>query len=92
MPGSPGVSFGKDIRSGRLLYALCEDVTIGSAGPRVEMTTALVVPAILAAPGALLTTSSKPVRVQTTRRLRDEVGTTWVFDPQEVIDEPPTLL
>ncbi|WP_258369090.1 hypothetical protein [Curtobacterium sp. MCPF17_046] len=50
----------------------------------------LVVPAILAALGALLTTSNKPDTVETTRTLRDEVGTTWVFDPQEVVDEPPT--
>lgn len=53
-------------------------------------TTALVVPAILAAPGAMLTTSNKPDTVETTRKLRDEVGTTWVFDPQQVVDEEPT--
>jgi type IV secretory pathway TraG/TraD family ATPase VirD4 len=88
--GSPGVPLGKDMRSGKLLYASWEDVTIGIAGPRVGKTTALVVPAILAAPGALLTTSNKPDTVETTRKMRDEVGTTWVFDPQQVVDEEPT--
>lgn len=73
-----------------MLYASWEDVTIGIAGPRVGKTTALVVPAILAAPGALLTTSNKPDTVETTRKLRDEVGATWVFDPQQVVDEEPT--
>ncbi|MDM7886584.1 TraM recognition domain-containing protein [Curtobacterium sp. RHCKG23] len=90
VPGCPGVPLGKDMRSGKLLYASWEDVTIGIAGPRVGKTTSLVVPAILAAPGALLTTSNKPDTVETTRGLRDEVGTTWVFDPQEVVDEQPT--
>jgi type IV secretory pathway TraG/TraD family ATPase VirD4 len=89
-PGCPGVPLGKDMRSGKMLYASWEDVTIGIAGPRVGKTTALVVPAILAAPGALLTTSNKPDTVETTRKLRDEVGTTWVFDPQQVVDEEPT--
>jgi type IV secretory pathway TraG/TraD family ATPase VirD4 len=88
--GCPGVPLGKDMRSGKMLYASWEDVTIGIAGPRVGKTTALVVPAILAAPGALLTTSNKPDTVETTRKLRDEVGTTWVFDPQQVVDEEPT--
>lgn len=90
VPGCPGVPLGKDMRSGKMLYASWEDVTIGIAGPRVGKTTALVVPAILAAPGALLTTSNKPDTVETTRKLRDEVGTTWVFDPQQVVDEAPT--
>lgn len=73
-----------------MLYASWEDVTIGIAGPRVGKTTSLVVPAILAAPGALLTTSNKPDTVETTRKMRDQVGTTWVFDPQQLVDEEPT--
>jgi type IV secretory pathway TraG/TraD family ATPase VirD4 len=90
MPGCPGVPLGKDMRSGKMLYASWEDVTIGIAGPRVGKTTALVVPAILAAPGALLTTSNKPDTVQTTWSLRRKVGMVWVFDPQQVVDEEPT--
>lgn len=90
VPGCPGVPLGKDMRSGKMLYASWEDVTIGIAGPRVGKTTSLVVPAILAAPGALLTTSNKPDTVETTRKMRDEVGTTWVFDPQQLVDEDPS--
>ncbi|MBD8661474.1 type IV secretory system conjugative DNA transfer family protein [Frigoribacterium sp. CFBP 8754] len=90
VPGRPGVPLGKDMRSGKMLYASWEDVTIGIAGPRVGKTTSLVVPAILAAPGALLTTSNKPDTVETTRKMRDQVGTTWVFDPQQLVDEEPT--
>jgi hypothetical protein len=41
-------------------------------------------------PGALLTTSNKPDTVETTRKLRDEFCTSWVFDPQQVVDEEPT--
>ena len=90
VPDCPGVPLGKDMRSGKMLYASWEDVTIGLAGPRVGKTTCLVVPAILAAPGALLTTSNKPDTVETTRSMRDKVGTTWVFDPQQLVNEEPT--
>ncbi|MBF4592074.1 type IV secretory system conjugative DNA transfer family protein [Curtobacterium sp. VKM Ac-1395] len=90
LPDCPGVPLGKDMRTGRMLYASWEDVTIGIAGPRVGKTTSLVVPAILAAPGALLTTSNKPDTVETTRSMRDKVGTTWVFDPQQLVNEEPS--
>ncbi len=90
VPDCPGIPLGKDMRTGKLLYASWEDVMIGIAGPRVGKTTSLVVPAIIAAPGALITTSNKPDTVQATRGLRDEVGTTWVFDPQQVVGEEPT--
>jgi type IV secretory pathway TraG/TraD family ATPase VirD4 len=90
VPGRPGVPLGRDLRGGGMLYASWEDVSIGIAGPRVGKTTSLVVPAILAAPGALVTTSNKPDVVHATRDLRRGVGTTWVFDPQQVAGEEPT--
>ncbi|AJW80087.1 type IV secretory system conjugative DNA transfer family protein [Clavibacter michiganensis] len=90
VPGRPGLPLGRDLRSGGMLYASWEDVVVGIAGPRVGKTTSLVVPAILAAPGALVTTSNKPDVVRATRDLRAGVGTAWVFDPQQVVDEEPT--
>ncbi len=39
VPDCPGIPLGKDMRSGKLLYASWEDVMIGIAGPRVGKTT-----------------------------------------------------
>jgi type IV secretory pathway TraG/TraD family ATPase VirD4 len=83
------VPLGKDMRSGRLLYASWRTSRSVLSDP-VLVRRPRWVPAILAAPGALRPTSNKPDTVETTRKLRDEVGTTWVFDPQEVVDEEPT--
>lgn len=37
-----------------------------------------------------LTTSNKPDPVETTRKMRDQVGTTWAFHPPRLVDEVPT--
>src|SRR5690625_7240410 len=60
------------------------------AGPRMNKTTATVIPAICAAPGAVLTTSNKRDVVDGTRALRRDVGKVWVFDPQQIAQEHPT--
>ena len=49
-----------------------------------------MIPAILEAPGAVVTTSNKRDVVDATRDPRSEVGTVWIFDPQEIALEPPT--
>ena len=53
-------------------------------------TTSRAIPAILEAPGAVLATSNKRDLVDATRDPRSEVGEVWVFDPQGIVDEPPT--
>lgn len=88
--GSPGIPLGRSIPGGRPLFGLWEYVMIALAGPRVGKTTALVIPAILEAPGAVVTTSNKRDVVDATRDPRSEVGTVWIFDPQEIALEPPT--
>jgi hypothetical protein len=47
-----------------------------------------VIPAILEAPGAVVTTSDKRDAVDATRGPRSAVGEVWVFDPQRIVDEP----
>lgn len=88
--GTPGIPIGKSIPGGQPLFALWEYVMIALAGPRVGKTTTLVIPAILEAPGAVVTTSNKRDTVDATRDPRSQVGQVWIFDPQSIALEQPT--
>lgn len=88
--GTPGIPLGKSIPGGQQLFALWEYVMIALAGPRVGKTTTLVIPAILEAPGAVVTTSNKRDVVDGTRDPRALVGDVWIFDPQGIALEQPT--
>lgn len=88
--GTPGIPLGKSIPGGQPLFALWEYVMIALAGPRVGKTTALVIPAILEAPGAVVTTSNKRDTVDATRDPRSARGDVWIFDPQGIALEQPT--
>lgn len=88
--GTPGIPLGRTIPGGQQLYALWEYVMIALAGPRVGKTTTLVIPAILEAPGAVVTTSNKRDTVDATRDPRAQVGQVWIFDPQSIALEQPT--
>ena len=88
--GTPGIPIGKSIPGGQPLFALWEYVMIALAGPRVGKTTTLVIPAILEAPGAVVTTSNKRDTVDATRDPRSQVGEVWIFDPQSIAQEQAT--
>jgi len=88
--GAPGIPLGRSIPGGQQLYALWEYVMIALAGPRVGKTTTLVIPAILEAPGAVVTTSNKRDTVDATRDPRAQLGQVWIFDPQAIALEQPT--
>ena len=88
--GTPGIPVGKSIPGGQPLYALWEYVLIALAGPRVGKTTTLVIPAILEAPGAVVTTSNKRDTVDATRDPRSQLGEVWIFDPQAIALEDAT--
>ncbi|WP_401001152.1 type IV secretory system conjugative DNA transfer family protein [Agromyces sp. GXQ0307] len=87
---TPGVPIGVTVKSRQMIYSLWEWMMIGVAGPRVGKSTALVIPAIMAAPGAVVTTSNKRDVLDATRDPRAAVGEVWVFDPQGVALEEPT--
>ncbi|NQX18249.1 type IV secretory system conjugative DNA transfer family protein [Rathayibacter sp. VKM Ac-2857] len=87
--GNPGVPIGKMLMGARTVYASFEDMMILIAGPRVGKSTSLVIPAITAAPGAVVTTSNKRDVLDATRDPRAAVGPVWVFDPQRVASEEP---
>ncbi|KZX22562.1 type IV secretory system conjugative DNA transfer family protein [Rathayibacter tanaceti] len=73
-----------------MLYASFEDMMLLIAGPRVGTSTSLVIPAIMAAPGAVVTTSNKRDVLDATRDVRAAKGHVWVFDPQRVAFEDAT--
>jgi type IV secretory pathway TraG/TraD family ATPase VirD4 len=68
------------------LFASWEDVALAIMAPRSGKSTALAIPATLAAPGAVLITSNKPDVLAATAALRAaRTGQpVWVFDPQHV--------
>jgi type IV secretion system protein VirD4 len=59
--------------------------------PRSGKTTSIVVPAILAANGAVVSTSTKLDVLRTTAPARRRLGTCWLFDPSGQVEVPPWL-
>ncbi|WP_052059929.1 type IV secretory system conjugative DNA transfer family protein [Rhodococcoides fascians] len=90
----PGGTLGRMVlgpnRFGVTLYPGPEDVCTHIWGPRVGKTTCVIIPQILAARGAVLTTSNKRDVVDETRTYRAEKGSVWVFDPRGVALEMPS--
>lgn len=89
----PGAPLGRVVlgpnRFGITLYAGPEDCAVHVWGPRMGKTSCVVIPQVLAARGAVLTTSNKRDVVDETRAYRAEKGSVWVFDPQGVAQEVP---
>ncbi|GAB2689617.1 type IV secretory system conjugative DNA transfer family protein [Thalassiella azotivora] len=87
---TPGLPLGRAVAGGGVLYGSWEDVSVDIWGPRTGKTTSRAIPAILAAPGAVLATSNKRDLVDATRGPRASAGPVWVFDPQGIVDEAPS--
>jgi type IV secretory pathway TraG/TraD family ATPase VirD4 len=88
--GEPGIKIGRTVNGGADLYQDWESVSIDVWGPRAGKTTSRAIPAIIAAPGAVVATSNKRDLVDATRDLRAAKGRVWIFDPQGIADETPT--
>jgi type IV secretory pathway TraG/TraD family ATPase VirD4 len=88
--GSPGVPVGRTVLGRQMVYGSWEDMHLDVWGPRTGKTTSRAIPAILAAPGAVLVTSNKRDIVDGTRDVRAADGPVWVFDPQSVALEEPS--
>ncbi len=88
----PGLTLGWTVVGNTRLFSGWEDVVINLCGPRGGKTTSLAIPAIVDAPGAVLATSNKRDLVDATRDVRAaKTGAeVWVFDPQQLVDEPAT--
>lgn len=87
---APGLPIGRTVAGDRPLWSTWEDVCVDISGPRTGKTTSGAIPQILAAPGAVVATSNKRDLVDATRDPRSEVGEVLVFDPQGLVDEPPS--
>lgn len=85
---TPGLPLGRTIAGDQALFASWEDVGVDIAGPRTGKTTGGSITAILSAPGAVVATSNKRDLVDATRDPRASHGEVWVFDPQQIVDEP----
>ncbi|MBO0732123.1 MAG: type IV secretory system conjugative DNA transfer family protein, partial [Acidimicrobiaceae bacterium] len=56
--------------------------------PRSGKTVGLVIPNVLSAPGAVVSTSTKTDVMSATWRARREVGRCWLFDPTGTVPVP----
>jgi len=88
-----GLPLGDLVQSGRTrgavpLRASWEDVLLAVMAPRAGKTTALAVPAVVQAPGAVVATSNKADLWSVTSGARSARGTVWTFDPQRIAHHP----
>lgn len=86
-----GVPIGVTVLGKQKLYGSPEDMHVDIWGPRTGKSTSRAIPAILSAPGAVLTTSNKRDVLDATRDVRAADGSrVWAFDPQRIALEEPT--
>ena len=83
-PGECGITLGRLLPKGPVLQSTWEDVVLAIMAPRAGKTTALAVPMVLDAPGAVVATSNKSDLMATTAAARTKRGRVWVFDPQGI--------
>lgn len=72
----------------RFVFADREHAVLVLGAPRSGKTSAVVIPAILAAPGAVVATSTKPDVRAATQHARATAGQVWVFDPTGEAGDP----
>lgn len=80
----PGLRLGKVPGSKMGLYSSWEDLYLIIFGPRMGKTTSQVIPAIVDAPGVVVTTSNKRDIVDDTIGVTAGRGQVFVFDPQRI--------
>jgi hypothetical protein len=85
------VSMGRAIPSKIELYGQHEDAEISMAGTRIGKSSRRIIPCVLDAPGAVVTTSTKGDVLAATVGVREQVGPIHVFDPEDVTGWPTQL-
>lgn len=83
----PGLPIARSVVGGAPLIQDWESTSVDVWGTRRGKSTARIIPAILDAPGWVVTTSSRRDTHDATRALREQAGPVWVFDPQGVVGE-----
>lgn len=86
--GSIGVFLGVALAGKQRLFADFESVVMQIWGPRQGKSSTQVIPSVLDAPGAVVTTSNKPDVIDATRLARSLKGKVWAFDPQNISGDP----
>ena len=86
-----GVVLGQLLPAGGPVIASWEDVLLAVMAPRSWKTTAIAIPAVLNAPGAVVATSMKPDLHDATAAVRAGTGRVWRFDPQRIVAGGQTM-
>lgn len=86
-----GLLLGKLLGSGKEIYASWEDSLLIIGPPRSGKTTSIVIPSVVEAPGAVVTTSTRPDVWKATHELRSRVGPVMVFDPSGLAPDAEQL-
>ncbi|MCL2394756.1 MAG: type IV secretory system conjugative DNA transfer family protein [Acidimicrobiaceae bacterium] len=73
---------------GGLAFAAPQQAALVLGPPRSGKTSTLVIPNVLAAPGAVVATSTKPDVLLATLRRRASVGRCWLLDPTGTVRVP----
>jgi type IV secretion system protein VirD4 len=76
-------------RDGRWISADPEHAVLVLGPPRSGKTSAIVIPTLLAASGAAVSTSTKPDVLAATWSARAGLGQVWLFDPTGSVQVPP---
>lgn len=84
MDRCPGLRLGHIPGSKQSVFSTWEDLLLVLMGPRMGKSTAVVIPAMVDAPGVVVTTSNKRDIVDETVELMKSRGAVFVFDPQRI--------
>lgn len=74
---------------GEWVTATPQSATMVLGPPRSSKTSAVIIPAIISAPGPVISTATKPEVMRATMRARGEIGELWWFDPSGEQAEMP---
>ncbi|GFZ89873.1 TraM recognition domain-containing protein [Nesterenkonia alkaliphila] len=91
-PSAEEVGYRLGHSRGHEVWASVEDSILIVGPPRSGKGLHLVIPAILDAPGAVVTTSTRPDNVTATLRAREKHGPVAIFDPQHLAQGLPSGL
>ncbi|MFT4082111.1 MAG: TraM recognition domain-containing protein [Nocardioides sp.] len=91
-PHAADVGYRLGVSRGKTVWASVEDSILLIGPPRSGKGLHIVINAILDAPGAVLTTSTRPDNLTATLRARQRLGPVAVFDPQHLAEGVPAGL
>ncbi len=91
-PAAPDVGYLLGRSHGRPVWVSVEDSTLVLGPPRSGKGLHVVINAILDAPGAVITTATRPDNIAATLTARQRLGPVAVFDPQHLADGLPSGL